>query len=89
MMQCSNSENVRAISKRLWSIPLADGSIPFVRMQHLWAMAAGLPSKKVRMSELSARDEIRCFSERMNRLPTCRAVAEHAQDQRPEGNGRV
>ena len=74
------SQNVRAISKRLWSTPLADGSIPFVSMQQLWDMAAGLPSKKVRVSELNALDEIRWFSERMQKLPTCRAVAEHARD---------
>src|SRR5689334_22243361 len=73
-------KNVRAISKRLWSTPLADGSIPFVRMQQLWDMAAGLPSKKVRVSDLNALDEIRWFSERMQRLPTCRAVAEHTRD---------
>ena len=73
-------QNIRAISKRLWSTPLADGSIPFVRMQQLWDMAAGLPSKKVRVSGLNALDEIRWFSERMQKLPTCRAVAEHARD---------
>jgi hypothetical protein len=49
-------------------------------MQQLWDMAAGLPSKKVRVSDLNALDEIRWFSERMQRLPTCRAVAEHARD---------
>ena len=76
----AHSQNVRAISKRLWSTPLADGSIPFVRMQQLWDMAAGLPSRKVRVSELNALDEIRWFSERMNKLPTCRAIAEHARD---------
>jgi hypothetical protein len=59
---------------------MADGSIPFVRMQQLWEMAEGLPSKKVRLSELNALDDIRWFSERMNTLPTCRAVAEHARE---------
>ena len=78
--QATHSQYVRAISKRLWSTPLADGSIPFVRMQQLWEMAAGLPSKKVRVSDLHALDEVRWFSERMNKLPTCRAVAEHARD---------
>lgn len=73
-------QNNRAATKRLWSTPLADGSIPFVRMQQLWDMAAGLPCKKVRVSELNALDEVRWFSERMNKLPTCRAVAEHARD---------
>lgn len=43
-------------------------------------MAAGLESKKVRLSELNALDEVRWFSESMNKLPTCRAVAEHARD---------
>ena len=76
----SQSQNVRAISRRLWSTPLADGSIPFVRMQQLWEMAAGLPSKKVRLRELSALDDVRWFSERLNKLPTCRAVAEHARE---------
>jgi len=76
----TKSQNIRAISKRLWSTPLADGSIPFVRMQQLWDMAAGLPRKKARVSELNALDEVRWFSERLNKLPTCRAVAEHAKD---------
>lgn len=76
----TTSKGVRAISRRLWSTPLADGSIPFVRMQQLWEMAAGLPSKKVRLSELNALDDVRWFSERMNKLPTCRAVAEHARE---------
>ena len=70
----------RAISRRLFATPLADGSIPFVRMQQLWDMAAGLPSNKVRLSQLNALDEVRWFSERMNKLPTCRAVAEHARE---------
>ena len=74
------TQNIRAISKRLWSTPLADGSIPFVRMQQLWEMAKGLPSKKVRMSDLNALDDVRRFSELMNKQPTCRAVAEHARD---------
>jgi len=78
--QTTKPQNIRAISKRMWSEPLADGSIPFVRMQQLWEMAEGLPSKKVRVSDLNALDEIRWFSERMQKLPTCRAVAEHARD---------
>lgn len=73
-------QNIRAISKRLWSTPLADGSIPFVRMQQLWEMAEGLPSKKVRVADLNALDEVRWFSDLMKRPPTCRAVAEHARD---------
>ena len=76
----TTSKGVRAISRRLWATPLADGSIPFVRMQQLWEMAADLPSKKVRLSGLNALDEVRWFSERMNKLPTCRAVAEHARE---------
>lgn len=78
--ETAKSQNLRAISRRLWSTPLADGSIPFVRMQQLWEMAAGLPSRKVRVSDLNALDEVRWFSERMQKLPTCRAVAEHARD---------
>ncbi len=76
----AHSQNVRAISKRLWSTPLADGSIPFVRMQQLWDMAAGLPIKQVKVKELNALDDVRWFSERMQKLPTCRAVAGHARD---------
>ena len=77
--QTTTTTSGRAISRRLWSTPLADGSIPFVRMQQLWEMAAGLPRKKVRLTELNALDDVRWFSERMNKLPTCRAVAEHAR----------
>jgi hypothetical protein len=72
--------NPRARSKRLWATPLADGSIPFVTMPQLWEMAKGLPSKKVRVSDLNALDEVRWFSDLMNKKPTCRAVAEHARD---------
>ena len=72
--------NIRAISKRLWSTPLPDGSIPFVRMQQLWELAEGLPVKKVRVADLNALDEIRWFSELLNKPPTCRDVAEHARD---------
>ncbi len=73
-------QNLRAISRRLWATPLADGSVPFVRTQQLWDMPAGLPIRKVRVAELNALDEVRWFSEGMNRLPTCRAVAEHARN---------
>ena len=73
-------QNIRAVSRRLWATPLPDGSIPFVRMQQLWEMAAGLPIRKVRVRDLNALDEVRWFSERMNKLPTCRAVAEHARN---------
>ena len=73
-------QHLRAISKRLWETPLADGSIPFVRMQQLWEMAEGLPVRKVRVGDLNALDEVRWFSERMGKQPTCRAVAEHARD---------
>ncbi len=76
----THPQNIRAISRRLWATPLADGSIPFVQMQQLWDMAARLPIKKVRVSDLNALDEVRWFSERMNKLPTCRAVAEHARN---------
>jgi hypothetical protein len=79
-MDNAKPENLRAISRRLWAEPLPDGSIPFVRMQQLWDMAAGLPSRKVRVSDLNALDDVRWFSERMNKLPTCRAVAEHARN---------
>lgn len=34
----------------------------------------------MRVKDLNALDEVRWFSERMHRLPTCRAVAEHARD---------
>src|SRR5262245_2203684 len=76
----ATSQNNRANARRLWATPLADGSIPFVRMQQLWEMASHLPSKKVRVKDLNALDEVRWFSERMNKLPTCRAVAEHARE---------
>jgi hypothetical protein len=40
----------------------------------------GSSGRKVRVSDLNALDEVRWFSERMQKLPTCRAVAEHARD---------
>ncbi len=70
----------RAASRRLWSEPLADGSIPFVRMQQLWEMATGLPVQRIRVAGLNALDDVRWFSESMGKLPTCRAVAEHARE---------
>ena len=76
----THRRNSRASSRRLWAAPLADGSIPFVRMQQLWEMADGLPIRKARVSELDALDEVRWFSERLQKLPTCRAVAEHARN---------
>src|SRR5581483_1207822 len=76
----TDHQHVRTVGRRMWPTPLADGSIPFVRMQQLWDMAARLPVKRVRVSELNALDEVRWFSERMGRLPTCRAVAEHARN---------
>ncbi len=76
----TDSRHARAMSKRLWSTPMPDGSIPFLSMQQLWEMAAGLPVRKVRASDLGALDEVRWFSESMNKLPTCRAVAEHARN---------
>jgi len=78
--QAGMQPSLRAISKRLWATPLADGSIPFIRMQQLWEMADGLASKKVRVSDLNALDEVRWFSDLLNRKPTCRSVAEHARD---------
>jgi tricorn protease-like protein len=64
----TKSQNIRAISKRLWSTPLADGSILFVQVQQLWDMAAGLPRKKVRVSELNVVDEVRWFSEAKSKI---------------------
>ncbi|MEI6077792.1 MAG: hypothetical protein WCS94_19575 [Verrucomicrobiota bacterium] len=78
--QAETQHSLRAISKRLWSTPLEDGSIPFVRMQQLWDMAEGLDRKKVRVSDLNALDEVRWFSDLLNRKPTCPSVAEHARD---------
>jgi hypothetical protein len=49
-------------------------------MEQLWAMADGLASKKVRVSDLNALDEVRWFSDLLNRKPNCRSVAEHARD---------
>jgi hypothetical protein len=52
----------------------------FVRMEQLWEIAAGLPRKKVRISELDALDDVRWFGGPMDIRPTCRSVAEHAWD---------
>ena len=52
----------------------------FWRMHQLWELAAGLPIKKVRLSELDGFDEVRWFGGPRNIVPTCRAIAEHARD---------
>lgn len=52
----------------------------FWRMQQLWELAEGLPTKKVRLSELDGFDEVRWFGGPRNIQPTCRAIAEHARD---------
>ena len=52
----------------------------FRRMHQYWEAAAGLPVKKVRLSELDGFDEVRWFGGPRNIPPTCRAIAEHARD---------
>jgi hypothetical protein len=52
----------------------------FWRMEQLWKLAANLPVKKVRVSDLPGFDEVRRFGGPLNLLPTCRSVAEHARD---------
>jgi hypothetical protein len=49
-------------------------------MDQLWALAAALPVKKVRVCDLPGFDEVRWFGGPLNIQPTCRTVAEHARD---------
>ena len=71
----------RAAARRLWSPPDADGASRFWSMEQLWGLAAKLPVKKIRVADLAKQlDEVRWFSEAHQKLPTCRAVAEHARD---------
>jgi hypothetical protein len=72
--------NQRAAARRACEPPQADGSMRFFRMHQFWELAAGLPVKKVRLSELEGFDEVRWFGGPRNILPTCRAIAEHARD---------
>ena len=76
----SKIPNERAARRRSCEPPQADGSMRFWRMHQLWELAAGLPVKKVRLSELDGFDEVRWFGGPRNILPTCRAIAEHARD---------
>lgn len=80
MSQNEKPLNERAASRRSCEPPAADGSMRFWRMHQLWELAAGLPVKKVRVSELSGFDEVCWFGGPRNILPTCRAIAEHARD---------
>lgn len=80
MKDGKNIRNERAAARRLWSSPDADGSIRFWTMEQLWQMAACLPVKRVRVRDVADLDEVRWFSEAHKKLPTCRAVAEHARD---------
>ena len=52
----------------------------FWRMEQLWELARGLPTRKVRLSELGGFDEVHWFGGALNVQPTCRAIAEHARD---------
>ena len=70
----------RAAARRSCEPPKADGSMRFWRMRQLWELAEGLPTKKVRLSDLDGFDEVRWFGGPRNILPTCRAIAEHARD---------
>ena len=70
----------RAAARRCCELPQADGSMRFYRMHQFWELAAVLPVKKVRLSELDGFDEVRWFGGPRNILPTCRAIAEHARD---------
>jgi len=49
-------------------------------MRQLWELAEGLPTKKVRLSDLDGFDEVCWFGGPRNIQPTCRAIAEHARD---------
>ncbi len=50
-------------------------------MSQLWELAAKQPVKKLCVADLAKElDEVRWFSEAHKKLPTCRAVAEHARD---------
>ena len=75
------SRHARAAARRLWSPPDADGALPFWTMSQLWELAAKQPVKKLCVADLAKElDEVRWFSEAHKKLPTCRAVAEHARD---------
>jgi hypothetical protein len=52
----------------------------FLRMKQLWDAAAGLPVRKVRLTELEGFDEVHWYGGPRNILPTCRSIAEHARD---------
>jgi len=52
----------------------------FWRMAQLWELAADLPVKKLRLSELDGFPEVRWFGGPRNIPPTCRAIAEHIRE---------
>lgn len=72
--------NERAASRRSCEPPGADGSMRFWRMHQLWELAEGLPTRKVRLSELAGFDDVCWFGGPRNIRPTVRAIAEHARD---------
>jgi len=74
------TQNERAAARRCCEPPDSEGSMRFFRMYQLWELAAGLPIKKIRLSEIDGFDEVRWFGGPRNILPTCRAIAEHARD---------
>jgi hypothetical protein len=70
----------RAAGRRTCSPPRADGSMRFWRMDQLWPLVQGLPVKKVRICDLACLDEVCWFGGPLKLQPTCRSIAEHAQD---------
>src|SRR5579872_2189107 len=74
----SDIRSERAAMRRVCSPPAADGSMLFFRTHELWKLAADLPTKKIRLTELDGFDDVRWFGPLKH--PTCRAIAEHARD---------
>ena len=58
----------------------ADGSVPFWRMQTIWAAAKGKPQVTVPLEDLSILDDIVWFGGPKDVRPTVRLVAERARD---------
>jgi len=57
----------------------ADGKRSIWKVARLRLLAAGLPTKSVRLQDISALDEVTWFGIEPDRLPTGRRVAEHAR----------
>lgn len=69
-----------AAERILYGPPRPDGSVPYWRMQTIWAAAEGRSQVTVRLDDLNILDDVVWFGGPKDVRPTVRKVAERARD---------